>query len=65
MGDFILGRDPEDSLLPTQNCGISKEIVVSCFHIWSYNIGTFAQSKAHILVLIKDEKLIWEIIFFI
>lgn len=37
MRDFILGRYSEDFLLPTQNYGISKEIVVSYF-----NIGSFA-----------------------
>lgn len=56
MGDFILGRYSEDFLLPTQNDGISNEIVVSCFKIWSYNIESFAYSKACILILIKYER---------
>lgn len=64
-GGFHSGRYLEDFLLPTQNYGISKEIVVSCFNIWSYNFGNFAQSKAHIIILIKDEKSIWEVIFYL
>lgn len=64
MKDFILRRYTGDFLLLTQNCGVSKEIVVYCFNIRTFNIGSFAYTKACILILFKDEESIWELKFF-